>query len=102
MHSELKSIHFNIHKSIFLKIWIHFNSFQSILVFWVDHMTSIVQNLLTNRHQNDYSLLPGLTEYLLKAFWERIFWEFLDRSINLFFKIPDKIREFLNAKKTLK
>jgi len=34
MHSGLKSIYFNIHESIFLKIWIHFNSFKSILVCW--------------------------------------------------------------------
>ena len=34
MHSGLKCIHFNIRESIFLKIWIHFNSFQSILVCW--------------------------------------------------------------------
>ena len=34
MRSELKSIHFNIRESKFLKIWINFNSFQSILVCW--------------------------------------------------------------------
>ena len=35
MHLGLKNIYVNIRESIFLKIWIHFNLFQSILVYWV-------------------------------------------------------------------
>jgi len=39
MHSRLKRIYFNIHESVFLKIWIwkseNFNLFQSILVCWI-------------------------------------------------------------------
>jgi len=35
IYSGLKRIYFNIHTSLFLKIWIHFNLFQFVLVCYV-------------------------------------------------------------------
>ena len=73
MHLGLKSIHFNIRESIFLKIWIHFNSFQSILVCWVITFKHNVINIIYNTICKSYILSSKRKWIEMNWNWIQIF-----------------------------